>query len=116
MKTQTVNKLKVLSWIIGFLIFVYNFKMVLADDNEGDDDNGLFVVELIRISVEILIGFGIETCSQNPSCNYYMRWFVCTFIFITIICIVLCGYRPKIRGRDLQSSLNVYVGMRLARK
>lgn len=109
---KTENKIKVLSWVIGFVIFISNFKMVLADD---DDDIGLFT-ELFRIFVEILIGFGIETCSQNPSCNHYMMCFIYMFIFIIIICIVFCGYRPAIRGRDLQGGLNVYVGMRLARK
>lgn len=70
--------------------------------------------ELVRIFVEVSIGLSIETCSQNTSCNHYMMCFVCTFIFIAIICIVFCGYRPEIRGR--QSSLNVYMGMRLARE
>ena len=112
MKSQTLNKIKVLSWIIGFIIFVSNFKMVVAED---DNDKGVFA-ELFHILFEIFIGYCIESCSQNPSCNYFLSWFIFTFIFITIICIIFCGYRPEFRGRDLQSGVNVYVGMRLARK
>jgi len=107
----TVNKIKVLSWIIGIIIFVSNFEIVIADD----EDDKTAVGELVRMTIEIIIGFGIETCSQNPSCNYFLVWVVFFIIFIASILMVFCRYRPEISGRDLQSGLNMYIGMRLAR-
>ena len=113
MKTQLVKKIKVISWIIGFIIFVSNFKMVVAGDHYNEDS---IWVELFRFIHEIFIGFCLKNCYQNPSCNYFLTCFVCLFIFITILSMVFCGFRPSVKGRDLQSGINMYVGMILARK
>ena len=113
MNSKTFNKIKFISYIIGFIIFVSHFKMVMANDD--DDDDSLFL-ELIRILFEIFIGFCIESCHQNPTCNYYLIRLSLIIIIIAIISIFFSGKKPRLNGRVVQSGLNVYIGMRLARK
>lgn len=111
MKNQ--NNFKYAVYALAFIVFMSNIAIVLANDDENK--NGA-IVELISIIFEIFIGFCVGICTENPSCNYFLTWFVFMFIFITIISMIFCGYRPRFKRRDVQSCVNVYVGMRLARK
>ena len=107
MNPKTFNKIKFISCIIRVIIFICQFKLVVADD---DEENSIFL-ELFRILFEIFIGFCIESCHQNPTCNYYLIRLIIIFVVITIISIIFCGNRPEINERHVQSGLNVYIGI-----
>jgi len=79
-----------------------------------EEDQGLAEV-LGEIAADLLVGFAIGQCQQNPTCNSIMTLFVLFVLFIGLVFWCLTGCEcEKPTSRDFRRAGTVWAGSRLA--
>jgi hypothetical protein len=79
-----------------------------------EEDPGLAEV-LGEVVVDLLVGFAIGQCQQNPACNSMLSFFVLIFLIIGVGCWCLTGCEcEKPSPRNFRRAGTMWVGSRLA--